>query len=213
MPKGSQTCSTPACVLAAAELLHTVSSPSQKIDPCTNFRDYVCAGWDSRNELRDDQSRISRRSSLSDQTQAVLRQIIESSGPQFSHQSKGEFATEKRTFAKIKKAYGSCMNETSLEIKGLSPLVDIVNQVQRILRGTTKISAQDRSDLVSTPAKRTEEQDDTSLTEAVKFLMNQGVDTLITFRTTASPRCIVQLSQQLLTTTRSMMKIQVLIRC
>ncbi|KAI4229897.1 MAG: hypothetical protein L6R36_000543 [Xanthoria steineri] len=170
-------------LLSAAELLHTVASPSQKIDPCTNFRDYVCAGWDSRNELRDGQSQISRRSTLSEQTQSVLRQIIESSGPHFSHQSDGDFAAEKRIFAKLKKAYVSCMDEGALEGRGLTPVIDIATRVRRILRRSGNSLALHPMGLISSPAPNIDGRDQPSFTEVVKFLMNQGVDALITFRT------------------------------
>ena len=103
------------------------------------------------------------------------------------------------------------MDETSLDTKGLSPLIDIVNQVQHILHGTTS-SSRERPDLGSSQAKHTTEQDNTSLTEAVKLLMNQGVDSLITFRTKASVGVPFCSHYSILTTTRSMMKIRVLIR-
>lgn len=170
-------------MIAAAELLHTVASPSQKIDPCTNFRDYVCAGWDSRNELRDGQSHISRRATLGEQTQSVLRQIIESSGPHLSHQSDGGFAAEKRVFAKLKKAYKSCMDEGALESRGLTPIINIVTQVRRILRRSGNVLALHPMGLTSSPAPGIDGGDQPSFTEVVKFLMNQGVDALITFRT------------------------------
>ncbi|KAL8798780.1 MAG: hypothetical protein Q9182_006392 [Xanthomendoza sp. 2 TL-2023] len=179
----SQTCSTPACVLAAADILHTVSSPSRKIDPCTNFRDYVCAGWDSRNELHADQSHISRRSTLSEQTQGVLRQIIESSGPHSSRQSNGEVTAEKRAFAKLKKTYVSCMDEAALESRGLTPMIDTVPQVRRILRRPDDVLARDHKGWIPSPARHLEGREQPSLTEVIQYLMNQGVDALITFRT------------------------------
>ena len=121
-------CRTPACVLAAAEILHSVSSPSRNIDPCTNFRIFACSGWDSRNYLSDDQARLSRRlsrrSALTGATQSLLRQILESKGPSMSTMT-SEGAAKKRIFTKMQKAYRSCMDEARIDQRGLMPLVDL----------------------------------------------------------------------------------------
>ena len=125
-------CRTPACVLAAAEILHSVSSPSRNIDPCTNFRDFACGGWDSRNYLSEDQARLSRRSALTDATQSLLRQILESKGPSMSTMT-SEGAAKKRIFTKMQKAYRSCMNEAQIDHRGLMPLVDLAVGIRKVL--------------------------------------------------------------------------------
>jgi Peptidase family M13 len=184
-----RTCSTPACVLAAAELLQSVSSPSQKIDPCTNFRDFVCGGWDSRNELRMDQASVSRRSVLNDATQGLLRQILESDGPHVSSTDELNLQAEKRSFAKMQQVYRCCMDEASVAEKGLGPLLEIMASIQRAVQrdGVNVLRGAADSTLDARKAeKRTEEIVIRDYTEVVKCLMNRGVEAFISFRTKVS---------------------------
>lgn len=48
-------CTTPGCVLAASELLRSMSPNYKDIDPCDDFRAYVCEGFDATHDLRSDQ--------------------------------------------------------------------------------------------------------------------------------------------------------------
>lgn len=181
-----RTCSTPACVLAAAELLSSISPPSEKIDLCTNFRDFVCGGWDSRNELRSDQASVSRRSVLHDATQGLLRKILESQGPHVSTTGDLDLQAEKRAFAKIQQAYRCCMDEGRIAEKGLRPLLEIMAGIQRVtprrganvVRNTAKPMPEARG-----AEKREVDDVEKDYTEVVKYMMTHGVETFISFRT------------------------------
>lgn len=50
--KATGICLTPACVLAASEILQTLSPRYQDIDPCHEFDKYVCEGWEEQHDLR-----------------------------------------------------------------------------------------------------------------------------------------------------------------
>jgi hypothetical protein len=49
-------CTTPACINLAATILNNLSPDYKNIDPCSNFHEYVCGGFNDHHELRADQS-------------------------------------------------------------------------------------------------------------------------------------------------------------
>lgn len=173
------TCTTPACVVAASELLRSMAPPSRAIDPCTNFRDYVCGGWDSRHDLADNQAELSRRTQMEDSTQALLYRILESDGPAAapagSDEDDGHAAAEAANFGKMKRAYASCMNEGQVAVAGLRPLIELVRGVQHAFEPAP-------------PPDGEPEPGDHDLTDALIYLLNHGVDALISFRTKVSRR-------------------------
>jgi endothelin-converting enzyme len=70
-------CMTASCVHAASELLYTLSPDYKNIDPCTNFDQLVCEGWQERHELRSDQSRISSFDNIAEASESMLKRILE----------------------------------------------------------------------------------------------------------------------------------------
>jgi putative endopeptidase len=90
-----------------------VSAMDRSVDPCQDFYAYSCGGWMKKNPVPPDRSSWSTYGKLQDETDAVLRQILERAAA-----APGEDADRK----KIGDAYASCMDEAAIEAKGAEPL-------------------------------------------------------------------------------------------
>lgn len=106
-------CDTSGCVLAAAELLQNMD---QTVDPCDDFYQFACGGFEKRNIIPDDQSSVTTFSLISDKVTEQLRTLVE----------KPIDDDEAQPFKLVKKLFKSCLNKTRAEEKGLEPLKDIL---------------------------------------------------------------------------------------
>ena len=52
-------CLTPACVIAASKILQNMSPRYHTIDPCHDFDQFVCEGWQEKHDLRPEYVRFS----------------------------------------------------------------------------------------------------------------------------------------------------------
>jgi endothelin-converting enzyme len=77
----STVCLTPACVHASSEILYNLSPNYKEIDPCSNFEELVCGGWDDRHDLRPDQGDAFTGTIMSENSQMLLRHILEAPYP------------------------------------------------------------------------------------------------------------------------------------
>jgi endothelin-converting enzyme len=80
----SQLCLTPACVHAASEVLYNLSPQYKEIDPCDNFEELGCGGWRDRHDLRADQGGAFTGTIMAENSQMLLRHILETPYPQDS---------------------------------------------------------------------------------------------------------------------------------
>jgi hypothetical protein len=80
----AELCLTPACVHAASELLYNLSPNYKELDPCNNFEELVCGGWRERHDLRADQGDAFTGTIMSEQSQLLLRHILEAQYPEDS---------------------------------------------------------------------------------------------------------------------------------
>lgn len=74
-------CQTPACVHAASEILYNLSPDYQTLDPCSDFERLTCGGWDDRHDLRPDQGDAFTGTIMSENSQMLLRHILEAPYP------------------------------------------------------------------------------------------------------------------------------------
>ena len=80
----SELCLTPACVHAASEILYNLSPEYKELDPCDNFEELVCGGWRDRHDLRADQGDAFTGTIMSENSQMLLRHILEAPYPKDS---------------------------------------------------------------------------------------------------------------------------------
>jgi endothelin-converting enzyme len=86
-PKPS-VCTTPACVHASSEILYNLSPDYKNIDPCSNFEELTCGGWGEHHDLRPDQGDAFTGTIMSENSQMLLRHILEAPYPEDSKVSK-----------------------------------------------------------------------------------------------------------------------------
>lgn len=75
---------TPACVHAASEVLYNLSPQYKELDACDNFEELVCGGWRDRHDLRADQGDAFTGTIMSENSQMLLRHILEAPYPKDS---------------------------------------------------------------------------------------------------------------------------------
>jgi endothelin-converting enzyme len=80
----SKLCLTPACVHAASEILYNLSPNYKELDPCDDFEELVCGGWRDRHDLRPDQGDAFTGTIMNENSELLLRHILDSPYPQDS---------------------------------------------------------------------------------------------------------------------------------
>ncbi|KAK6533662.1 hypothetical protein TWF694_002595 [Orbilia ellipsospora] len=157
-PEKVPTCTSPGCVLAAATLLRSMSKRYKELDACEDFRTFTCEGFDAVHEIREDQTNVASLQIMSEEGQLVLKRILESPSPDSESLFWTASSPDKAIFSKMQDAYGACMNETLLTSIGAQPLLDLVSKLEDLY-----------------PIKKPKGAIDTSLTDAIQFLMSIGV--------------------------------------
>lgn len=161
-------CSTPACVHAASEILYNLSPEYKTIDPCNDFEELVCGGWGDRHDLRPDQGDAFTGTIMSENSQTLLRHILEAPYPEDSKHSKfspamlmhSTSSVDQQNFEKLKSAYDACMDEETIKTAGVKPLMDITGQVIKMF-----------------PSKKSRDSD--ALANTIVYLEKLGVSSLV----------------------------------
>ncbi len=86
----------------------------KSVDPCTDFYHYACGTWIKKNPVPADQAMWGRFNELADRNRDILHEILE----QAAKPAGGRDATTQ----KIGDYYAACMDEKSIDAKGLAPL-------------------------------------------------------------------------------------------
>ncbi len=102
----------------------------RSIDPCTDFYQFACGSWLRNNPVPADQAWWGRFDELQENNRLILRDILES----VSDPSAQKNANDQ----KIGDFYASCMDEQTIEKKGLGPLQPELDRIAAL---------QDKSDL------------------------------------------------------------------
>src|SRR5271170_921847 len=91
----------------------SIDNIDKSIDPCVDFYQYACGNWMKTSEIPADQSSWNSFVQLDEQNQGILRDILEKA----SVDKPGRNAIDQ----KIGDFYGSCMDEKTVEARGLTP--------------------------------------------------------------------------------------------
>lgn len=126
---GAGVCTTPACTEFAQVIRDNLAKNYTDINPCTDFAEYVCGGWQDSHKYRPDQSSVNSFSVLADENNAILRSILESSYPKNSSYSGANETANRKNFAKMKTAFNACMDEDSIKKAGIEPLKDLLDNM------------------------------------------------------------------------------------
>ncbi|KAI1328615.1 peptidase family M13 [Xylariaceae sp. FL0255] len=132
-------CTAPACIHASSEILYNLSPDYKTIDPCTNFDELVCDGFNARYDIPEDRSSYSTAAIMSDTGRTTLRHILESSYPSESEHSsfspmnlaKVAASTDESNFRLMQEAYDACMDEKTLNKIGVAPLNHLIHEVTK----------------------------------------------------------------------------------
>ena len=84
------------------------------IDPCVDFYQYACGNWLKSAEIPSDQTSWASFVEIHERNSAIMRQILEKAS---SQNAAGDAVTQK-----IGDYYGSCMDEKTVQAKGIKPL-------------------------------------------------------------------------------------------
>ncbi|HEX2571884.1 MAG TPA: M13 family metallopeptidase [Polyangia bacterium] len=90
-------------------------------DPCVDFYQYACGGWQAKNPIPSDRSRWGSFDGLAERNQNVLHEILE----KVAVPSPGRSPLE----AKVGDYYAACMDEQGIEARGLTPLAPELSRI------------------------------------------------------------------------------------
>ncbi|KAJ8110218.1 hypothetical protein OPT61_g6889 [Boeremia exigua] len=135
----SKLCLTPACVHAASEILYNLSPNYKELDPCTDFEELVCGGWRDRHDLRPDQGSSFTGTIMSENSELLLRHILEAPYPKDSQHSyfspmrleAAQKSADEQNFDKMKAVYDACLDEDKIKSLGIEPLLKVLEEIKK----------------------------------------------------------------------------------
>ncbi len=99
-----------------------LGSLDKTADPCNDFYQFACGGWLASHPAPADQPRYGRFEALQERNNAILRDILEEA-------AKPSSGADMR---KIGDYYASCLDQKTIESKGLAPLQPELDRVAAI---------------------------------------------------------------------------------
>jgi putative endopeptidase len=101
-----------------------VSSMDTSVDPCVDFFQYACGGWNKKNPIPPDQPSWSVYGKLADENRQQLRGILEEAAA-----NRADRAAYRK---KIGDYYASCVDEQAIEKAGASPLQEQLRAIEKL---------------------------------------------------------------------------------
>lgn len=112
---------------AKSELRFDINAIDRSADPCVDFYQYACGGWQARNPISPDRSYSAVFQEMRDLNQARLTAILKGAATGGARRSKDE--------QKIGDYYASCLDEKTIESEGLSPLRPELERINAVKNG------------------------------------------------------------------------------
>ncbi|XP_004704190.1 neprilysin [Echinops telfairi] len=108
-------CKSSGCIKSAARMIENLDTT---VEPCTDFFKYACGGWLKRNIIPETSSRYSNFEILRDELEVVLKDVLEAPKPE-----------DIVAVQKAKTLYRSCINESAIDNRGGSPLLNLLPDI------------------------------------------------------------------------------------
>ncbi len=122
----------------------SIDNIDKTLDPCVDFYQYACGNWLKNTQIPADQSRWASFTELFERNLASLHGILEKA----SANTPGRNAIDQ----KIGDYYGSCMDEKSVNDKGIQPLQPELDRISAVKDKTALIDAIARVHLIGPSA-------------------------------------------------------------
>lgn len=181
-PETATICVTPACVLAASEILQNISPRYHQIDPCSNFNDFVCEGWQEKHDLRADQDSSFTGTLMQENSQTILRHVLETPFSDSHPSTDRDSSPEASIFYKLKDAYDACMDEERLRSLGSRPLLNVLRKIDELFPANKPHSTLESfPKLLPQAQKGLIYEGENRLATTVAYLTSLGVDSLVSF--------------------------------
>ncbi len=97
-----------------------IDALNRAIDPCTDFYQFACGGWIAKNPIPADRQSYSRMTQLQERNLAILRHILETPGGDGDRKKAADY-------------YVACMDESTIDAAGLSPIAPDLATIDEIL--------------------------------------------------------------------------------
>ncbi|KAL9969775.1 hypothetical protein ACROYT_G022032 [Oculina patagonica] len=110
-------CDSRKCLLSAIDALKQLN---QSADPCEDFYEYACGGWENENALEAGETSVTGFSLVREKSYNVLKEALANAGKNYS-------ANE--AVMKTVKFYNVCLNETAVENRGDAPLKKLIDDM------------------------------------------------------------------------------------
>ncbi|KAJ7382376.1 hypothetical protein OS493_035437 [Desmophyllum pertusum] len=114
---GQVYCGTSACLHASLDALKQLN---QSADPCTDFYEYACGGWENENALEAGKTSVTGFSLVREKSYNVLKEAL-------ANASKNYSANE--AVMKTVKFYNVCLDAVAVEARGDGPLRKLIDDM------------------------------------------------------------------------------------
>ena len=180
-------CLTPACVIAASSILQNMSPKYHTIDPCHDFDQFVCEGWQEKHDLRADQGAAFTGTIMAEDSQQILRHVLDSPYSVDEYQIETDSSAKRDIFEKLQTAYNACMDEEVIKDLGSAPLLDVLRKIEELFPAG-------RPDTQLLPLLKDKDQkvllgnSGDHLSKTLAYLTSIGMNPLISFYVTVRSR-------------------------
>ena len=153
------------------------------IDPCNDFEQFVCEGWQEKHDLRADQGAAFTGTIMEEDAQQILRHVLESPYSVDEYKLEIDSSAKRDIFEKLQTAYDACMDEGIIKDLGSAPLLEVLRKVEELFPAA-------RPDTHILPSLSNMDQkglflrSDDHLSKTLTYLTSIGVDPLILFYVT-----------------------------